>query len=57
MTVNPEQVKLEEKVLEGNLANIRSNVDVAILVSDSLGKTRLKRRLELLKVAIDSLED
>ena len=44
--MDAEQTKLEEKVLEGNLANIRSNLDVAILVSTSLGKTAIFQTLK-----------
>lgn len=57
MTVNPEQVKLEEKVLEAIIANMQTEVDVGVLVCESLGKTRLKYRLQIFKMALDTLEE
>ena len=45
----PETAKWEEKILEAMLKNIDTQLDIAILVADSLGKHLLMVELEHVK--------
>ena len=52
----PETAKWEERLLEACLLNIQSQIDIAILVADSLGKSRLREKLECMKADAKHLQ-
>jgi len=52
----PETAKWEETLLEACLRNIQSQIDIAILVADSLGKSGLREKLECMKAEAQATE-
>lgn len=52
----PETAKWEEKILVAAFANLKTQLDVAILVSDSLGKIALPLQLQHIKREIETAE-
>jgi hypothetical protein len=53
----PETAKWEEALLEGILASMRKEVDVGVLVTDSLGKNSVKDKLSKIKAILKTIEE
>jgi hypothetical protein len=52
----PETAKWEERALKGTVLTAKANVDVAILIADSLGKKMLQVHLQRVKKSLERAE-